>query len=252
VRGDYTSLVGGISVDPQLGLVLDLDDLGRLRGALSRGYRAPNLYESFYAQLAQINQPQLHGEHSETAEVSFEHYLGTHSRAQAIVYRQRINDLIELTNTGDVLQFTNAGTSIAYGAELELEARWDELRLRANYAYTHARDGADQPRANAPRSVATVTMMLPLPVLRGAVLALETHYLGARRTLTGSEIASAFSSSAALTLRNIGGGLDLAIGARNVFDARTSDPGTNGHREAAIPQDPRTVWVGVTGKLPGM
>jgi len=246
---DYPDAFGAV-VEPQGGLVLDLGDQGRVRAVVSRGYRAPNLYEQYYVTTNYVHNPELGPELSQTRELSYERYLGRHLRATAVLYDQRITNLIEITPLASgALEFLNRGTSDGWGVETQLDGRWDRLVLRGSYAWQRSHDETGAERVNSPSSLGVATAMVPIGA--HAMFSLETTYVGARRTLAGNEIQPAFLTTASVVIRNVAAGLDLSIGARNLFDVRTSDVGGEEHRQDTIPQDPRTIWVQLTARVGG-
>jgi outer membrane receptor protein involved in Fe transport len=254
VRGDYYPDGFGLTINPQLGLVLDLEDYGRVRATLARGFRAPNLYEANWlavddaANITTRAPNDLGPEHSETREVSYERYLSKHVRAIGVVFTQEITDLIALsTSPSGEQRFINEGSSSSKGFELEVEARWPSLQLRASYAYQLSNDDSGDVRVNSPRSLAVATVLVP--VGNRQLLGFEGNYIGSRLTLDRTSIDPTVLATASYTLRDVTDGLDLSLGVRNLFDARSPDPGGAEHTQTRIPTEPRTVWLTLTARL---
>ena len=247
-RGDYYPDAFGLAVNPQLGLVLDLGEIGRLRATLARGIRAPNLYELHWNSASSLST--LEPEKSDTREVSLERYLGKHVRVLGVGYTQRITQLLALTtlDSGDQV-FENRGTTRGYGLELEVEGRWDALLLRASYAYQHSHDEAEEHLVNSPRSLAVLTGFVPIG--NKMLFAVETGYVGSRGTLAGPAIRPVFLTTTSLTVKDLAEDLDLSLGVRNLFDERTADPGSEEHVQSRIPGDPRTIWIRLTARVGG-
>jgi outer membrane receptor protein involved in Fe transport len=224
-----------------------------VRASISRGFRAPNLYEANWVsynadEQAQVSPANLGPEHSETREVSFERYVGKHVRALGVVFSQEITDLLAIeTLPSGTQRFVNEGTSTSRGFELELEARWPSLQLRASYAFAHAEDGDGNRRVNSPSSLAVGTALVP--VGKRHLLAFETNYIGSRLTLDGTSIDPALLASTSYTLRDVTEGIDLSLGVRNLLDTRMADPGSEEHVQARIPGEPRTVWLTLTARV---
>jgi hypothetical protein len=105
----------------------------------------------------------------------------------------------------------------------------------------------------APGSNPTVPLQAPRSVAYGALwtslwgdrarLAVETSYLGARATGDGRGVPPAFLTGINVVVPNLGRGLDLVVGASNLFDERGGDPASKDNAQAYFPRDPRTVWV---------
>ncbi len=243
IRGDYYPASFGATFNPQGGLVLDGDGLGRVRASIARGFRAPNAYERYYAVDGQVSNPALGPERSETRELSYERYLGKHLRAQLVAYSQDMTDLIALaTSPGGDISFVNRNAVHARGVEAELEGRWDDVRLRTSYAWQRSSDQDGKRLVNSPRSVASATLLAP--IIAGRLdLAVETSYVGSRLSSSGGTVPAALVTNLGLTARHVVDQLDVSLGATNLFDERSGDPGSIDHRQTSIPHDPRIVWL---------
>jgi iron complex outermembrane receptor protein len=79
---------------------------------------------------------------------------------------------------------------------------------------------------------------------RGSTVAFETHLLGRRGTLAGNFVNRAVTSHLTL-IEPVGGRVDLVAHVHNLFDRTYADPGSEEHRQDAIPQDGRTFTVGL-------
>jgi outer membrane receptor for ferrienterochelin and colicins len=245
LRADAQPDVFGTMVNPQGGLVLDGGDHGRLRASIGRGFRAPNIYERFYVEGTddQITNAELGPERSENLEVSAERYFGPHMRLQAVLFQQKISDLISYsTNDAGSRVFVNVGEGRARGLELGLEARWDRLRLSARYSRQHVVDEAGLLRINAPSTIAGGVLVVPLAHDR-AHLGLESFFVGRRLLTDGSMLPAQNTTNVVVTLRNVIDRLDLTLGASNLFDQRNDTPGGEEHRQSSIQGDPRTLWL---------
>ncbi|MEJ7602955.1 MAG: TonB-dependent receptor [Kofleriaceae bacterium] len=244
LRADYHPDSFGLAVNPQGGLVLDGGELGRIRASIARGYRAPNLYEQYYgAGITGGPSVALDAETSETRELSIERYLTEHMRVLVVGFHQDVGNLISLTGDDDgTAIFRNQGEQSSHGLEAELEARWDRLRLRASMSRQRARDGDGLVPANSPRSLASFSLLAP--IADGRVdLGVESFYVGSRLAFDREALAPVFKTNLVATVHRVVDQLDLTLGINNLFDERSADPGSEEHRQSAIPNDPRTVWV---------
>ncbi len=250
-RGDYYPDGIGAVFNPQLGVVLDGDSLGRLRASLSRGHRAPNLYEQFFGSGVTGKEPSTLGpENSETREVSVEHYLSSHVRLVVVAFRQNVTNLILLSDQdGVATTFDNAGSLRSHGVEAELEGRWNKLRLRSTYTRLKTRNEEGATPPNSPQSLANLTLVVPFASGRG-IVGVESWYVNKRLSVGGVELPPYFMTNVALTINKVVERLDLTLGISNVFDQRSGDPGSEEHREAVIPHDPRIVWARLRLELP--
>jgi outer membrane receptor for ferrienterochelin and colicins len=245
VRADYQPDSFDLSVNPQGGLVLDGGELGRIRASMARGFRAPNAYEQFYGGTMGVRVSEnLQPEHSETLELSLEHYLGEHVRLLVVGFRQDVTGLLTLTTADDdgIAVFDNQGGVRSYGVESEIEGRWDRVRLHATYSRYRARTTEGERPPNSPASLASLT--LAAPIVNGrAEVGVESYFVGARTAFNGNPVAPLFTTSVVMTIHDVLTSLDLTLGVTNLFDERGGDPSSEEHRESLIPHDPRTVWL---------
>lgn len=250
-RGDYYPNTVGLVFNPQLGVVLDGGELGRIRASLSRGHRSPNVYERFYgAGFDGVEPPKLEAEMSETGEVSIEHYLSPHLRMLVVAFRQDVTNLITLKEEeGSNLAFGNVGSMRSHGVEAELEGRWDKFRLRSSYTRLKTRNDAGETPANSPKSLANLTLVVPFAGNRG-IVGVESWYVNKRLSFDGTELPPYFMTNVAVTINKIVDRLDLTLGITNLFDQRSGDPGSEEHRQSVIPHDPRVVWARLRVELP--
>jgi iron complex outermembrane receptor protein len=244
----------GSNVSPRVGALVDAWHDGRIRVTWGAAFRAPNLYERYYYS-AQSARPALRPERGATIEASVEQYAGDNVRVIVGAYRQRLRDLIaiaELPVTGDVVGdnyvFENRGDATGTGVEAEVEARWRDTQLRASLALQRTQDENRMTLPNSPGSLAHLSLVTP--VLRGrARLSIASSFVGRRNSAGGVAIDPSFTTDVAIDVPRVAGELDLGAGITNVFDQRSAAPGSEEHRQSAIPQDPRQVWIRIGTRL---
>lgn len=252
-RADLAPGPGKAMVLPQAGLVIDGGEVGRIRASLGRGFRAPNVYERYYGAFErnQVVNPGLRPEWSQTIEVSAERYLDAHVRVLAVVFHQSIHDLIGLTTTADGRRmFDNVEAVDAAGAEAAVDARWRGMRVHAHLSRQRVTEHSGGPRVNAPQTLGGVSMLVPFAGGR-CDLALEGYFVGERRLLDDTRLPLQTTVNAAVTLRDALGELDVTLGVTNLLDQRKDSPGSEEHRQAALPGEPRTVWLRLALDLGG-
>lgn len=241
LRTDYRSTFG-FDLSPQAGLVLDGGALGRLRASIAGGLRAPNVYEQFFTSRTNTG-AKLGPEHSQTREVSLEHYLTENLRLLVVGYQQNVRDLIVLAKAEDGSgQFTNRDAVRSHGVETELEGRWAAVRVRATYAWQHATTNDGTTPANSPASLASFLLVAPIAGGRGEV-GVQSQYVGSRLAFDRDALPATFSTNVVATVHRVTRGLDATFGITNLFDQRSGTPGSEEHRQTSIPNDPRTVWL---------
>lgn len=243
---------------PRLGVVLHTSPGGVLKLLYGTAFRAPNVYESFYAFPAeQIGNADLRAERIRTYEALYEHYLSPRWRLTGAGYHYRIADLIAQVPVSvidplsglpvDVLQFRNQPRVTGRGLEAELDGLWGEgARLRASYAYQLSRDAAGQELLNSPRHLLKFNGSVPLGWMR-LRMGLEIQASSRRKTWNGHVPGLALAN---LTLLRPGdaGAWELSAGVFNLFNRRHDDPASQdfgligrGIVRARIPQEGRSL-----------
>ena len=255
VRADIRPESFGVNLSPRVGVLADAWRDARLRASWGAAFRAPNLYERFYYEY-QPDYPALEPEHARTFEVSLEQYVGDNLRVIVAGYHQRLDNLIAIREldtpgieVGQSYVFENQGNATGRGVEVALEAKWHGTEIRANGGLQKTDDGTME-LPNSPRTLAGVSLVTPVWGDR-ARFSIHSSVIGRRYSAGGETIPAAFDTDIAIQVPKVGGSeLDLAAGVSNVFDQRTGAPGSEEHRQAMIPQDPRLVWVRLGVRLP--
>jgi outer membrane receptor for ferrienterochelin and colicins len=218
-----------------------------------QAFRAPNAYELnevYFGDGVRTLRP----ESIDTHEFVWERYTNDWLRTSASTYWYRANRLITLVpdpSTFLATTFVNAGQVQATGLELEAQ-----MRLRgglvglASYALQRATDlTTDQTLVNSPAQIAKLRMSIPGPFDRSFVSA-EVLSMSSRRTIAGATLKPAATVSVT-TVIPMGNAFELNGGAENLFDLQYADPASDQHRQDVIPQNGRTLRVGLRWKFSG-
>ena len=242
VRRDGYSDADG-DINPRLALVYRPWTGGSIKAIHGSAYRAPNVYERYYA-AAGTNKanPDLRPERVRTEELIFEQYLGTRTRFTGSVYSYRAHDLISLvTDPGDgLLVFRNVDRARARGFEIEGEWRGGSTQLRASYSRQGVRDEATgEELSNAPRHLAKLNVAVPTAV-PGLRAGFEAQYVGRRKTLA-AETGGYTVTNLTFVHEGLTKGLEVSLGAYNLFDRTYRDPGSAEHVQDAIEQEGRSL-----------
>jgi outer membrane receptor protein involved in Fe transport len=100
---------------------------------------------------------------------------------------------------------------------------------------------------NSPGQMAKMRLSLPGPSA-GSSLALELLSMSSRQTIAGNRLAP--STTANITvLAPIRHGVELVGTIRNLFDVQYADPASESNRQDSIPQDGRTLRIGLRWTL---
>jgi outer membrane receptor protein involved in Fe transport len=145
--------------------------------------------------------------------------------------------------------YVNEGRVHAKGLELEAQMRLrGGLQALMSYAWQRAEDvDTGSTLANSPGQIGKVRLSVPGP-FRGSFLSLEVLSLGSRQTIAGNTLKPAATAhiTAIAPLRN---GFELVGTVRNLFDVQYADPASDSHRQDSIPQNGRTLRIGLRWKI---
>jgi iron complex outermembrane receptor protein len=242
LRYDYYS-VAGSSVNPRLGLIWSPVDATALKFLYGTAFRAPNVYELYYASVgSQKANPGLMPEQITTYEFVVEHSPRQNLRLTADLYNNKIsNNINQITDPADgLLVFANTGQVDAHGVELEAERLWEGgLRLRTSYAWQISREkltGIEL--VNSPRHLAKFNYSMPVWEERLRT-GLELQYTASRKTLAGGTANGHLLTNLTLLGERITKNIEISATIYNLFDQRYSDPGAREHLQDLIAQDGR-------------
>jgi len=265
VRYDYYNTFGS-TVNPRLALIYAPVDGTVLKMLYGSAFRAPNVFEQFYAipSIGQKGNPDLGPERIKTYELVYEQYIGNKIRGTVAGFYYTIDGLIvQMNDPADGLdQFRNLDRVEAMGAEVELEAKWENgFRGLASYTFQDARDSAtDLTLVNSPRHLAKLNLTIPL-LAEKVFLGIEEQYTSRRKTIAGNFAGSFLVTNLTLFSRELLKNLELSASLYNLFDKRYGDPGGSEHVQDPerfknpaqpldiIEQDGRTFRVKLTYKF---
>ena len=234
-------------VTPRAALIVMPSSTQSFKYLYGRAFRAPNLFErnDFYFGAGTET---LHPESIDTHEFVWERYTGDRLRTSVSAYRYNASGLITLVPDPDTFlltTFVNQGRVRAAGLELEAQMRIAaDIQSVVSYALQNAEDSATGVRlVNSPSQMAKIRLSVPGP-WKGSFASVEVLSLGSRRTISGATLGAATTANLTL-IAPIHTGLELVATARNLFDVQYSDPASDQHRQDLIPQNGRTVRIGV-------
>lgn len=237
LRYDRNSGLAGVT-SPRAALIHKLDGATTVKLIYGAAFRAPNVYERYYAfpgAGGQLPNPALASETTHSTELALVRQLGQRARLSASLFNNVVHGLITQVQSPAIpeTRFDNASRLRAHGVELEYEQRWQSgATLRTSYSL--ARLGQGQ-QVNAPERLAKLNLAGPLP-MAGWAGALEAQYVGARGAAGAYWVANA-NLVRAHWLRNV----EFSLGLYNLFGQRYADPGSAEHLQAVIAQDGRSL-----------
>ncbi len=253
-RYDYHSLFGD-SANPRLGLIYTPVAGSTFKALYGTAYRAPTVFEAYYAGVGYEANPNLEPETIATYELVYEQELTQHLRLVGTAYYYEIDGLISqetdvkdpVDPADDVLIYRNLESARALGGELGLEGRWTNgFRGRLSYALQRTEDAqTHQELGHSPRHLAKLQLTVPLyrDRLMGGI---ELLYASPVWTLRRAPTRDQYQANLTLFSQKLIKGVELSVGVYNVFDTRIEHPGAAEHLQDVIEQDGRSFRVKLT------
>jgi outer membrane receptor for ferrienterochelin and colicins len=245
-----------VRVTPRAALIVTPSANQSFKYLYGRAFRAPNAYElnAFYFGKS-VND--LRPESIDTHELVWEKYTNDWLRTSISSYWYRADRLISLTlDTSDSpgifgfgTTYVNQGRVSARGLELEAQMRLGRgLQGLVSYALQHAENlETATGLVNSPGQMAKLRMSVPGPFAR-SFMSFEVLSLGGRQTLAGDTLPPAATVSVGVTAP-VAAAFELVGRVQNLMNLQYADPGSEQHRQDVIPQNGRTLWVGLRWKI---
>jgi outer membrane receptor protein involved in Fe transport len=231
------------SVSPRLALIWKASEATTVKAIGGTSFRAPNVYELYYAvpgEGGQVANPGLKPEHIRSFELALEHRYSAENRFTASLFRNSVKDLISQQAGADgMLMFRNLDQVTAQGVELEAEKIWaGNMRLRSSYTWQRSRDGrTGQEPPNSPHHLGKLNLSYRFGAWTR--LGLEAQYTSSRATLS-ARTGSYWLANATL-VHTLSPSAELSASAYNLFNARYADPGSGEHVQDTIARNGRTL-----------
>jgi len=214
-------------------------------------FRAPNSYELnafYFGEGTQFLRPET----IDTHELVWERYTNDWLRTSVSAYWYKADGLITLAPDPSTFlgtTFVNGGHVTANGLELEAQMRLTGgLQGLMSYALQHAEDrDTGLSLVNSPAQMGKMRVSIPGPS-KGSFLSTEVLAMSSRRTIAGGTLGAAATASVTL-VAPVGKRFELIGTVRNLFDVQYADPASDSHRQDSIPQNGRTIRVGLRWKL---
>jgi outer membrane receptor for ferrienterochelin and colicins len=238
-------------VSPRAALVVIPSSNQSFKYLYGRAFRAPNEFErnAFYFG---ANTGNLRPESIDTQEVVWERYTNDWLRTSVSAYWYNADNLITLIADPSTFlgaSYVNAEHVRAKGLELEAQMRLGGgLQGLMSYALQRAEDvQTGAVLVNSPGQMAKVRMSMPGPSRRSFV-SVEVLSMSSRRTLAGNTLNPATTANVTVVVP-AGTAFELVGTAANLFNAQYADAASNNLVQDSIPQNGRTLRVGLSWKL---
>jgi outer membrane receptor for ferrienterochelin and colicins len=224
----------GSTLTPRVAGRYRLSDALSVRAAAGRGFRAPDFKELYLqfindaAGYAVYGNRDLRPEHSTNVTAGVE-WSGSRLYWRAQGFWNDLRDFIETRpEAGDGsgllrFQYHNVARGRTYGTELEAGLALDFVRVEAGYAWLGTEDDATgRPLLGRPEHSGRLTSTLTARALRATISGIYTGATPMERDETGAITSErdAFLRIDARIARPLPWGLELSLGADNLFDQR--------------------------------
>jgi outer membrane receptor protein involved in Fe transport len=269
-RVDHASTFGA-SINPRAAVLVRPYTRGNVKFMVGKSFRAPSLYELFYASTGVVSNSGLEPEDAYNAEIEFSHSWSETTLLTLDVFSTYMTRLITLSNAESalpgqsLLQYRNTSTPVGVlGAEAELKREWKEGWMAgASYSYqqasylagtwtdlwTHHRAADLREVPNSPRHMASLRGAVPL-LARALTLMTRVSWVGPRFDRHArlsdpdqTETPSEFLWDAVLSGGESRVGLQYSIGVYNALDCRVGLPVSSEFRQTTVPMMGRSLLL---------
>ncbi len=243
-RLDYFSVYSS-AISPRAALVYSPSPRTSLKYIFGRAFRAPNAYETYYADgvSQELPSPPLQKENIQSNELVLDHGFTSWLGITVDGYYNTLDHLIDYVPdpANGLIRATNIGQDRGRGLEFELDAKrpsgWEG---RASYALSDAYDRIDRERLeNSPLHQGKLNATIP--VTRHGFAGLELLYFSAQQSYQETRVPPAFLTNLTVSTRPLWGGWEVSASAYNLLDRRWFSPAGLDNAQAEIPQDGRTL-----------
>jgi outer membrane receptor for ferrienterochelin and colicins len=215
----------GVQGSPRAALIYQPTDRDTVKALYGRAFRSPNLYEQFYNVPGfNTGNPNLHPEICDTYEAVYDHEFKDGWRTTLDGYLWRLSHAMDdVILANGTVQTQNLGTTWAHGLEAEVDKNWDSgARMRLYGSYTRD-EHAGRQLANSPDWIVGTSFAVPVLNHR-TFLAIEPQIIGSQHNDLGEETHPTFLTNIVLTSKEVAKGLDLQIGAYDIFSNNARMP----------------------------
>ncbi len=235
----------GFHLSPRLAAVVDATDVSTLKLLIGTAYRAPNVYERFYADYEDFAPAaDLDPERMMSYELIYERRVDPYGTIAVSAFRNDVRNLISpVTLPSGLARFENIDTAVTDGLEVEGRlALPTGLLAYGNASYTRSRDGFGDRLTNSPEHAFKAGVSVPV-VARTLFISPEYRYLGPRQTIRGDETPADETLNLTVLWRLRARQTSISFSVQNVFDRENYVPGSLEHVQDEIIQQGRTYFL---------
>lgn len=224
LRLDYHHMVKNLQLNPRLGLIWNPLNSTTFKLLYSSSFRAPNAWERDYTSIVNTPNPNNFEERIKSYEGVVEWRSSAGLKLIGDFFFNDMTQILEQTiepGFGAVGQFVNKDHYHALGFELEAEQHWNNGRyLKASYSYSRlTNESAGGTWAPAsPQNLFKLHYAEPL-FDDFAKLGIENIFVDNRRTSQTGVADAYYQLNLNVSTDRIAPGLDVSLGAYNLFDS---------------------------------
>ena len=251
LRYDHYSIFGG-TTNPRAALIYSPQEKTTFKVLYGQSFRAPNLFELYYAAPGNEANPSLKPETTKTMEVVWEQYFANHFEMTTSVFYYPIRSLISEqadSATGNAV-FTNSGSLELRGLDFTLLRKLPQgLEGSVSYSFQDATNTTTHlPVTNSPKHIIQASLAVPL-IKQKVFASVDLQYLSKRATLAGQSVGAYVVPNFTLFSRKVLKGWEISASVYNAFNQNYADPAGNGQAADVFVQDGRTFRVKVGYKF---
>jgi len=241
----------GETLNPRAALIYNPLPKTVLKLLYGQAFRPPNSYELYYTDgMFLFGNSDLDPETIRTYEAILEQYLGRNYRVILTGFRNEIRDTIVSVphpTVADATTYQNGDILRSHGAELELEAEWENgVQGRVSYSYQEAEHKPTRSRlVNSPRQMAKFNLIFPI-IKDKVFCGPEAIFIGSRKTYSGNTAHSYWLTNFTLFSQNILPGLEMSVSIYNVLNKRYTDVASQDHPQDEVRHDGRAALLKLT------
>jgi len=237
VREDEPSITGTIT-NGRAALGYHLSTGTRVSATYGTGYKMPSLYQLY----SSFGNPSLHGEFSDTWELTAEQHIGSAFNMSLAYFKNRYRNMIDFDSAAN--HFLNVASAVADGVELQTSAKLDPIVIDVNYTYLRTLDNTTGlSLLRRPQNSANLNVRYQ--IAKFEVYA-QAHYKGDRADT--DPVTFSRTTAAAYSVFNIGASYEFISALK--FHARVENFFGQKYEEVAGYGTPGlSVYAGLSGEL---